>query len=202
MSRTVIAILRGITPVECLSVADVLISSGIDQIEVPLNSPEAFKSISKMVDTYDKDATIGAGTVLEVGQVKRLSDIGAKMIVSPNCSIDVISATKNLGLLSYPGCFTPTECFSAIRSGADGLKIFPSFLLGTKGLRALCAVLPEDIPVFVVGGVDTSNFFDWRKAGALGFGIGTALYTPGCQLSELKKKADEIVKSYDQLPQW
>ena len=154
------------------------------------------------MDTYDKDATIGAGTVLEVGQVKRLSDIGAKMIVSPNCSIDVISATKNLGLLSYPGCFTPTECFSAIRSGADGLKIFPSFLLGTRGLSALCAVLPEDIPVFVVGGVDTSNFFDWRKAGALGFGIGTALYTPGCHLNELKKKADEIVKSYDQLPQW
>ena len=202
MSRMVIAILRGITPVECLSVADVLISSGIDQIEVPLNSPEAFKSISKMVDTYDKDATIGAGTVLEVGQVKRLSDIGAKMIVSPNCSIDVISATKNLGLLSYPGCFTATECFNAIRSGADGLKIFPSFLLGTRGLSALRAVLPEDIPVFVVGGVDTSNFLNWRKSGASGFGIGTALYTPGCQLSELKKKADEIVKSYDQLPQW
>jgi 2-dehydro-3-deoxyphosphogalactonate aldolase len=202
MSRNIIAILRGITPAECSDVCDILISSGIDKIEVQLNSPDPFVSISKMVKFYGRDATIGAGTVLQVYQVQRLSDMGAAMVVSPDCNTDVIAATKDFGMASYPGCFTATECFSAIRAGADGLKLFPSFLLGTKGLSALRAVLPDQMPVFAVGGVDASNFSNWRKAGALGFGIGTALYAPGCKLSAIKKSADEIVQSYDELAPW
>ena len=202
MSRNIIAILRGITPVECSDVCDALISSGIDKIEVPLNSPDPFESISIMVKLYGQDATIGAGTVLQVDQVRQLSYLGAAMVVSPDCNTDVITTTKDFGMASYPGCFTATECFSAIRAGADGLKLFPSFVLGTKGLSALRAVLPDEIPVFVVGGVDASNFADWRKAGALGFGIGTALYAPGSKLSDIKKSANGIVKSYDNLDPW
>ena len=202
MSRNIIAILRGITPAECSDVCDVLISSGIDKIEVPLNSPDPFESISIMVKLYGQDATIGAGTVLQVDQVRQLYYLGAAMVVSPDCNTDVITTTKDFGLASYPGCFTASECFSAIRAGADGLKLFPSFVLGTKGLSALRAVLPDEIPVFVVGGVDASNFADWRKAGALGFGIGTALYAPGSKLSDIKKSANDIVKSYDNLDPW
>ena len=202
MSRNIIAILRGITPAECSDVCDVLISSGIDKIEVPLNSPDPFESISIMVKLYGQDATIGAGTVLQVDQVRQLYYLGAAMVVSPDCNTDVITTTKDFGMASYPGCFTASECFSAIRAGADGLKLFPSFVLGTKGLSALRAILPDEIPVFVVGGVDASNFADWRKAGALGFGIGTALYAPGNKLSDIKKNANEIVKSYDNLDPW
>jgi 2-dehydro-3-deoxyphosphogalactonate aldolase len=202
MSRNIIAILRGITPAECSDVCDVLISSGIDKIEVPLNSPDPFESISIMVKLYGQDATIGAGTVLQVDQVRQLYYLGAAMVVSPDCNTDVITTTKDFGMASYPGCFTASECFSAIRAGADGLKLFPSFVLGTKGLSALRAVLPDEIPVFVVGGVDASNFADWRKAGALGFGIGTALYAPGSKLSDIKKSANDIVKSYDNLDPW
>ena len=202
MSRNIIAILRGITPAECSDVCDVLISSGIDKIEVPLNSPDPFESISIMVKLYGQDATIGAGTVLQVDQVRQLSYLGAAMVVSPDCNTDVITTTKDFGMASYPGCFTASECFSAIRAGADGLKLFPSFVLGTKGLSALRAILPDEIPVFVVGGVDASNFADWRKAGALGFGIGTALYAPGSKLSDIKKSANDIVKSYDNLDPW
>ena len=202
MSRNIIAILRGITPAECLDVCDVLISCGIDKIEVPLNSPDPFESIFKMVKSYGQDATIGAGTVLQVDQVRQLSKLGAAMVVSPDCNTDVISTTKDFGMASYPGCFTATECFSAIRAGADGLKLFPSFLLGTKGFSALRAVLPDQMPVFAVGGVDTSNFAAWRKTGVLGFGIGTALYAPGNKLSDIKRNANEIVKSYDNLDPW
>ena len=202
MSRNIIAILRGITPAECSDVCNVLISSGIDKIEVPLNSPDPFESISIMVKLYGQDATIGAGTVLQVDQVRQLYYLGAAMVVSPDCNTDVITTTKDFGMASYPGCFTASECFSAIRAGADGLKLFPSFVLGTKGLSALLAVLPDEIPVFVVGGVDASNFADWRKAGALGFGIGTALYAPGSKLSDIKKSANDIVKSYDNLDPW
>ena len=202
MSRNIIAILRGITPAECSDVCNVLISSGIDKIEVPLNSPDPFESLSIMVKLYGQDATIGAGTVLQVDHVRQLYYLGAAMVVSPDCNTDVITTTKDFGMASYPGCFTASECFSAIRAGADGLKLFPSFVLGTKGLSALRAVLPDEIPVFVVGGVDASNFADWRKAGALGFGIGTALYAPGSKLSDIKKSANDIVKSYDNLDPW
>lgn len=202
MSRDIIAILRGITPAECLDVCEVLISSGIDKIEVPLNSPDPYESIAKMVKAYGKVATIGAGTVLQVDQVQSLSEIGAAMVVSPDCNIDVIKATKGYDMLSFPGCFTATECFSAIRAGADALKTFPSFLLGTKGLSALRAVLPPTMAVYAVGGVDASNFADWRRAGALGFGIGTALYAPGCELSAIKKSAHEIVQAYEELNPW
>ena len=138
--REIIAILRGITPPECLAITEALIAAGIHKIEVPLNSPDPFQSIFRMSKTFGDDAVIGAGTVLTAEDVGRLSDIGAKIVVSPDCNPEVISATKSAGLLSYRGCFTATECFTALRFRADGLKIFPASLMGPKGLSALRAV--------------------------------------------------------------
>jgi len=111
--------------------------------------------------------------------------------------IAVIAATKGAGRLSYPGCLTPTECFAALATGADGIKIFPSFLLGTKGLQALRAVLPETAQVFAVGGVGAEHFGDWLAVGANGFGIGTALYAPGMSAQDVRARAAGIVAAYD-----
>ena len=122
---------------------------------------------------------------------------GGKMIVSPDTNVDVIAATKAAGLLSYPGALTPTECFAALRAGADGLKIFPSFLMGTEGLKAISAVLPKGTEVYAVGGVGPKNFADWLGAGAAGFGIGTGIYTPGLGVAEVRARADDIVAAYD-----
>ena len=80
---------------------------------------------------------------------------------------------------SFPGVMTPTECFAALAAGADGLKIFPAFLIGPEGLKAIRAVLPPMTQVYMVGGVGPDNFAAWRKAGASGFGLGTSLYRPG-----------------------
>ena len=135
--REIIAILRGITPPECLAITQALIEAGIHKIEVPLNSPDPFQSILRMSKTFGDDAVIGAGTVLSAEDVTRLADIGAKMVVSPDCNPEVISASKSAGLLSYPGCFTATECFTALRFGADGLKIFPASLMDRKACQ-LC----------------------------------------------------------------
>jgi 2-dehydro-3-deoxyphosphogalactonate aldolase len=198
VSRNIIAILRGIGPDDAEAIASVLIEAGITKIEVPLNSPEPLTSIEKMTRKFGDSALFGAGTVLTVEDVAGVADAGGMLIVSPDCNPDVIDATKAAGLLSYPGVFTASECFTALRHGADGLKIFPSFLMGPTGLAALRAVLPSTAEVFAVGGVGPDNFAAWFKAGAIGFGIGTAIYQPGDNVATVREKARILVAAYDQ----
>lgn len=198
MSRNIIAILRGIKPEEVLDIVHVIVDSGITQVEVPLNSPRAFESIELIRDEFKGSIQFGAGTVTDVEQVEILSRIGVDFIVSPNFEYSVVKATKEAGILSYPGVITPTECFSALNSGADGLKFFPASLLGEANLIAIKAVLPSDIPIYMVGGVGPENFSSWFKAGASGFGIGSGIYKAGESASTVAKKAESIILSYDE----
>ena len=195
--RNIIAILRGIRPEEVLAVADALIGEGITKIEVPLNSPDAIASVAALAGRFGDVAVIGAGTVLTPADVDRVQAAGGQLIVSPDANPTVIARTKALGLLSYPGVMTPTECFAALRAGADGLKLFPGSLIGPAGLKALRAVLPEGTEVLAVGGAGPGNFAEWFAAGASGFGIGTALYRPGEGAGEVAARAREIVAQYD-----
>jgi len=195
--RNLIAILRGITPPEAAAAATALVSAGISRIEVPLNSPDPFASIAAMVAALPSDVEIGAGTVLSVDQVAMVRAAGGTLVVSPNCDPEVITATRAAGMASWPGVMTPTECFAAIRAGATGLKLFPGNLLGPEGLKAIRAVLPREVPVYAVGGAGPSNFAEWAQAGANGFGIGTALYTPGLSTDDIHSRAVQIVAAYD-----
>ena len=198
MSRNIIAILRGLTPEEALPVTDALIEAGITRIEVPLNSPSPFDSISAMVDHASGSALIGAGTVLDTQSVARLQDIGAQMVVSPDCNPEVIAASKAAGMLSFPGVFTPTEALTALRAGADGLKFFPAFKLGVDGFRAIKTILPAGTATYAVGGVGPENFADWKAAGISGFGIGSNLFQPGNTVAEIAANARRMVRAYDE----
>lgn len=198
MSREIIAILRGVLPRDAVAICEEIFAAGIDRIEVPLNSPEPFDSIERIAKSMGDRALIGAGTVLSVDDVDRVNSAGGRLIVSPDCNIEVITHSKALGLLSYPGVMTPTECFAALRVGADGLKFFPGDMIGPAALKAVRAVLPKDTPAYAVGGANPGNFKDWVAAGATGFGIGSAIFKPGDGATEVRAKADAIVAAYDE----
>ena len=195
--RHIIAILRGITPDESVDVCKALVAAGITMIEVPLNSPDAPTSIARAAVVLEKQAAIGAGTVLTTADVKAVANAGGTFIVSPDTNRAVIEETVRLGLLSYPGVFTPSDAFSAIAAGATGLKFFPAEVLGPKGIKAMKAVLPPAMPVYAVGGANPDNFGEYFAAGCTGFGLGTYIYKPGMTAAQVAERAATAVSAYD-----
>lgn len=191
-----VAILRGLEPKRAVAVGKALVEAGFDIIEVPLNSPEPLVSIAALVEALGNRALIGAGTVLAEAEVDALSAIGAQLVVSPNCNPAVIRAAVAHGMVSLPGVLTPTEMFAAIEAGASGLKIFPAEMVGPAGVKAVRAVLPRQVPVLAVGGISAANMGDYLAAGAAGFGIGGALFTPGKPLDAIAADARSIVAAF------
>jgi 2-dehydro-3-deoxyphosphogalactonate aldolase len=196
--RHIIAILRGISNDEAVPVCAALADAGITLIEVPLNSPNAVLSIERAAKALSARADIGAGTVLTPEDVRAVASAGGTFIVSPDTNPDVITETVRLGLRSYPGVFSPTDAFAAIRAGATGLKFFPAEVLGARGIKAMKAVLPPALPVYAVGGANPDNFHEFFAAGCTGFGLGTYLYKPGMNVSEVADRAALAVAAYDQ----
>ncbi|MGV8854862.1 MAG: 2-dehydro-3-deoxy-6-phosphogalactonate aldolase [Devosia sp.] len=195
--RHLIAILRGITPGETIAVCEALIEAGITMIEVPLNSPDAFISIAMASNALGDKATIGAGTVLNKKQVWAVSEAGGTFVVSPDTNKQVIEETIRLQMLSFPGVFTPTDAFRAIKAGATGLKFFPAEVLGPKGIKAMKAVLPPDLPLYAVGGANPDNFSEYFAAGCAGFGLGSYIYKPGMDANQVAERAVAAVSAYD-----
>lgn len=190
-----IAILRGVRPAEVVAIADVLVEEGFAMIEVPLNSPDPFASITALVGRYPAPVLVGAGTVLSVEQVGQVAATGARLVISPNTDPAVIAATAAAGLVSLPGYFTPSEAFAALAAGASGLKLFPAEAAAPAVLKAQRAVLPRDLPLFVVGGVKPDGLAAWRAAGAQGFGLGSALYTAGARADSVREAARAFVRA-------
>jgi 2-dehydro-3-deoxyphosphogalactonate aldolase len=180
----VVAILRGVTPAEVEGVVEAIVAAGVTLIEVPLNSPDPFASISLMAKRFAGRAIIGAGTVLSVADVQRCKDAGSQIIVSPNMRPDVIAATVSADMLSAPGCLTPTEAFAALDAGAHAVKLFPGELVSPSVVKAIRAVLPKGATVLVVGGVTVDNVGAFQAAGADGFGVGGSIYRAGTTADE------------------
>jgi len=181
--RRLVAILRGITPAQVEPVVEGLIDAGFDAIEIPLNSPTPFASI-KLAATIAAQhggppRLIGAGTVLHPDDVARVRDCGGNLIVAPNTDRAVITSALDLGMTIMPGVMTPTEALAAIDAGASDLKFFPATLLGPAGIAAVNAVLPDGIRIYAVGGVAADDFAAYAAAGVHGFGIGSSLFKPG-----------------------
>ena len=191
-----VAILRGLQPDEALAVGDALLDAGFTLIEVPLNSPDPFDSIARLVKHCGDRALVGAGTVLTTDDVVRLGEAGGKLSISPNTDTTVIAAAVAAGMTAMPGYFTPSEAFAALGAGASALKLFPAEGASPTVLKAQRAVLPKHVPVLAVGGINPDNMEPWRAAGAAGFGLGSALYKPGMSASEVGTAARRFVASW------
>lgn len=191
-----IAIIRGIQPAEALACAGVLIEAGFRLIEVPLNSPDPYKSIGAMVGQFGDRAVFGAGTVTSALQVEEVHRAGGRLIISPHCDVEVIQATKKLGLISIPGVVTPTEAMTALKAGADALKLFPTEIVSPSAVKAMRAIVPAGTLLLPVGGIEATNWQPYFNASANGFGLGSSLYKPGISSKELQKRADAFAASW------
>jgi 2-dehydro-3-deoxyphosphogalactonate aldolase len=174
-----VAILRGLKPAEAPDVARALLDEDFAFIEIPLNSPDPLTSIAAVRKLAPAQVLVGAGTVLTVAQVEAVAQAGGDLIVTPNTNVEVIARAKALGLTCLPGAATPTEAFAALAAGADAVKAFPAEMISPVVVKAWRAVLPKGTGILPVGGIAPDNMGPYVKAGAAGFGLGSALYKPG-----------------------
>ncbi len=188
-----VAILRGIRPDEAEAVGEVLVAAGLRIIEVPLNSPDPMDSIARLQRHFGDIALIGAGTVRSAANVEAVAAAGGRLIVTPHADPAVVRAAKAHGLLAVPGFFTPAEAFAMLDAGADALKLFPAEGGSPAMLRAMLAVLPHGTMVLPVGGMEAGTLAPWRAAGAVGFGIGSAIFKPGDDAAAVAAKAARLV---------
>lgn len=197
MRYPLVAILRGLRPEETEGVVGALIETGFTAIEIPLNSPEPFRSIEIAARMAPEGVLIGAGTVLTTADVASLDAAGGRLMVSPNVEPEVIVAARERGMVTLPGVFTPTEALAAARAGATGLKFFPANVLGAAGIAAIRAVLPRDLLIAAVGGVGDENFAEYVRAGITAFGLGSSLYKPGMSAGEVRERSVRTIAAYD-----
>ncbi|MDP3896834.1 MAG: 2-dehydro-3-deoxy-6-phosphogalactonate aldolase [Mesorhizobium sp.] len=198
LRRGLVAILRGVTPAEIAAIGEAVHAAGIEAIEIPLNSPEPFRSIELLAKALP-GALVGAGTVLRAADVDRLDACGGRLLVSPNVDGDVLARAARFGMVTMPGVFTPTEAFTALGHGASALKFFPASVLGPAGIAAIRAVLPGETVVGAVGGVSDADFAFYAKAGVTVFGLGSSLYRPGMDAASVAERARRAVAAWDAL---
>ena len=195
-SLPLIAILRGIRPEESIDIGCELFEIGFRIIEIPLNSPDAFKSIEKLVLKLKDKALIGGGTITNIKQLQLLSDVGGKLAVMPHTDLKLIRKAKTLNFVCFPGVASPSEALAALNSGADGLKVFPAELITPKVLKSWKAILPEKTMLFPVGGIIPESMESYILAGATGFGLGSALYRPGQSVLDVGLMGKIFIKNW------
>lgn len=197
-THKIVAIVRGVRLEDTLPVVQALYDGGIRVVEITLNTPNAFELIEIIVKKFQEKMLVGAGTVLSTKEVKQAIGVGAKFIISPNLNAEVVKLTKKLGAISIPGAFTPSEIVNANALGADIIKVFPA-TNGIEFIKNIKGPLPQ-IPLMPTGGVQLENIQDFKQAGAVAFGIGSALVDAKNEvnnqfLQELTHKAQQFVEA-------
>ena len=170
-----VAVVRSQYPDRLLPAIEALVEGGVEAIEITLTVPGALEQIRSVRDALGDSIVLGVGSVTDGATAQEAIDAGARYVVSPVFSRDVISVAKENGAAVMPGCFTPTEAQSAWEAGADVVKVFPAGVLGMPFFKAVLAPLPH-LRLMPTGGVTLDNAGDWLRAGAVAVGVGSALW--------------------------
>ncbi len=176
----IIVIMRGFTTQQLIESVDAMEKGGIRLVEVTfdqtgaVSDEETAANIRALKERFQGKMRIGAGTVMTEKQVELAYEAGAEFIISPDCYEQVIKKTRELGMVSMPGVFTPSEAANAHRFGADFAKLFPNSEVKLSYLKALAVPLSH-IKFLAVGGVNHENMKDYFAAGAKGIGVATAI---------------------------
>lgn len=173
LATKIVAIIRGAKPKDVLRIANALSDGGIKCLEITINSPKALSVIEELTNQLGQEMLVGAGTVLDAETARASITAGAKFIISPTTDLETIKMTKRYGIVSIPGAYTPTEILMAYQSGGDIIKLFPASS-GVQFLKDIRGPLAH-IPLMPTGGVNLENIQEFQKAGAIAFGIGSAL---------------------------
>ncbi|MEO8174754.1 MAG: bifunctional 4-hydroxy-2-oxoglutarate aldolase/2-dehydro-3-deoxy-phosphogluconate aldolase [Sediminibacterium sp.] len=198
LDKKIVAIIRGADPKDVLGIAQALYNGGVTILEVTMNSTDPLQCITIIKEFMGNKMSVGAGSVLTKQMAKASIEAGAQFIISPSLDIDTIKTTKDLGAISIPGAFTPTEIVSAFVNGADIVKVFPASI-GVQYFADLRGPLPH-IPLMPTGGINLTNIQSFQKAGAVAFGIGSALVNTKQEITDdsllqLTKLAEKFVSA-------
>ena len=178
IKEKLVVIVRGVESDKLISVAEAIYKGGIRFMEITYSADESVsdeetaENIKKLTEHFKGKMHIGAGTVLSEKQVELTYNAGGEFIISPDTYEAVIKKTKELGMISMPGALTPSEIQSAVRYGADFVKLFPVTNLGTGYVKAVKAPLSH-VKLLAVGGINLDNIDEYLEAGVCGFGLGT-----------------------------
>lgn len=194
-SLPLVAILRGLPVADAASIGAALVGAGWQLIEVPLNSPQPLRSIEVLAAAHP-NALVGAGTVLTAQQVREVHAAGGRLVVSPNFDAGVVAAALGSGMVCLPGVTTASEAFAALAAGASALKLFPAEMITPAVVKALRAVLGTDTVLLPVGSITPAGMAAYRRAGADGFGLGSALYQPGMDAAGVARNARAFIAAW------
>lgn len=200
-NKKIIVIMRGFTDEQLLKSVEAMANGGIGLVEITFDqngatsNTQTAKSIRMLKDHFNDRVRIGAGTVMTEEQVQLAYEAGAEYIISPDCYEPVIRKTRELGMVSMPGCFTPTEAANAHRYGADFVKLFPNSEVNISYLKALTVPLSH-IKFLAVGGVNANNMKEYLNAGVKGIGVATAIADKAAIASGDYRKITELARKF------
>lgn len=197
LEHKIIAIVRGVQPEYVLQLAEAMYAGGIRLLEVTMNSADPLTVIKEVSARMGDKMIIGAGTVLDTATAREAAAAGARFILSPVLEPEVITAAKELGVVSIPGAYTATEIYAAYKQGADMIKVFPA--TSAAYIKDITAPLPK-MHLLPTGGITPENIRDFQQAGAAGFGIGSALVNAKAAitpeyLQQLMEKSRQFIRA-------
>jgi 2-dehydro-3-deoxyphosphogluconate aldolase/(4S)-4-hydroxy-2-oxoglutarate aldolase len=194
----VVAVIRAESKEQGLKIVEAVKNGGIKALEVTMTVPGAIDIIKELTEVYkNEDVIIGAGTVLDSETARACILAGAKYIVSPCLSADVVKLCNRYRVAVMPGVMTVKEAVEALELGAEILKVFPGNAFGPSIISAFKAPIPQG-NFMPTGGVNLENIKDWIKAGAVAVGTGGDL-TKGAKTGDYALVTETAAKFVEEV---